>query len=107
MTNRQGYQQGDVLLVRTDRVPEGAVKVAPKARGVVVAEGEATGHAHVMDPRTVTEFEIGGMRFLEVVEPDSLKHEEHDTQTIEPGVYEIRTVVEKDWLADAVRPVFD
>lgn len=103
---REGYQQGDVLLTKTT-LPESATKVDAKARGVVVQEGEATGHAHVMDPRTTTEYEIGGIRLLVVDEPTELVHEEHDTLTIEPGVYEIGGVVEKDWLADAVRPVVD
>ena len=104
---KQGYQQGDVLLTKVDSIPVGAVEVEPKRRGVVVAEGEATGHAHVMDPRTVTEFEVGDMRFLEVRDTTPMTHEEHDPQVVEPGVYEIGGVVEKDWLADAIRPVVD
>lgn len=104
---REGYQQGDVLLKKIDALPNGAESVKPQARGVVVAWGEVTGHAHVLDPRNVTEFEIGGMRFLEVRETSPMTHEEHDPQVVAPGIYEIGGVVEKDWLADAVRPVVD
>ena len=104
---RQGYQQGDVLLKVADTLPEGAVKVAPKPRGVVVAEGEVTGHAHVLDPGIVTEYEFGGLRFLNVAKQTELRHEEHAAVTVAPGLYEIGGVVEKDWLSEAVRPVVD
>jgi len=59
---------------------------------VVLAEGEATGHAHVaMGP---------GLTFtderLTVPESAVLTHEEHSTRTIPKGDFEIRRVVELD-----------
>jgi hypothetical protein len=50
-------RQGDVILVHTDINPESVRAVNPikpiKGR-VVLAEGEVTGHAHVMEPKGVT-----------------------------------------------------
>jgi hypothetical protein len=42
------YQQGDVLLTKIDSLPLGN-KVERKERGYILAEGEATGHAHVIE----------------------------------------------------------
>lgn len=103
----RGYQQGDVLLKIVDGLPGGAEKVAPRARGVVVAEGEVTGHAHVFAPDAVTEYLLAGKRYVKVEKPTALVHEEHLAVTVQPGVYEIGGVVEKDWMEDAVRPVVD
>ena len=59
---------------------------------VVLAEGEATGHAHVAEGT--------GLVFAgdELKVPDSavLTHEEHATRTIPKGDFEIRRVVELD-----------
>lgn len=53
MSKHLAYRQGDVTLVLTTAFPEDDVSFNQKkldAKGrVVLAEGEATGHAHVMD----------------------------------------------------------
>ena len=103
----KGYQQGDFLLISTDAIPDGAVCVPHAPRGCVVAEGEATGHAHVLDPATSEQFTAGGEYYVRVNEPNPLTHEEHDTQIIAPGVYRVGGVVEKDWLEDVTRRVVD
>lgn len=105
---RRGYQQGDVILAQVGLIPADAERETPHARGNVVAEGEVTGHAHVLEPDTSTLFlSPTGKRFVQVRMPTALTHEEHDTQVIAPGLYEIDQVVEKDWLEDAIRPVVD
>jgi hypothetical protein len=93
-------RQGDVLLVPVDSIPEGATPRQSSVRHVL-AEGEATGHAHVIRdrrarlaterihrrwaaPRETTYLVVNGPG------PVALTHEEHDTLVIPPGVYEVR-----------------
>src|SRR5262245_25730783 len=89
-------RQGDVLLIRVGvGVPEGTL-VARDAGRVVLAYGEATGHAHAItadDARLWSSLEDGDTRlFLDITgaAPVALEHEEHDTILVEPGVYEVR-----------------
>jgi hypothetical protein len=50
--NQTKYRQGDVLITRVDKIPKGATEIASnKERGVVLAEGEVTGHAHRIPSR--------------------------------------------------------
>lgn len=105
----KGYQQGDCLVLRRDAMPEGAKPVKPAPRGYVLAEGEHTGHAHVIEATPDVEMfeDANGTLWLRVAEASPLIHEEHKPQTIEPGIYEIRRVVEVDPFADEVRIVAD
>ena len=92
-------RQGDVLLVPVNGVP-GGVRLGSRG-GVVLAEGEATGHAHVIADRRArlarpTDRPPGSPRvevsYLVVDGPGpvELTHEEHDLLLVPPGVYEVR-----------------
>ena len=91
--HRKGLlRQGDVLLIPVDRVPDDGAVTASGWR-VVLAEGEATGHAHavlaeeaeLVETRDGTLYlHVGGTGTAELV------HEEHDTIPIAPGAYEVR-----------------
>lgn len=82
-------RQGDVLLVDASYrggMPADATAVKPEARGTVLAHGEHTGHAHVLDRKKVKYFDAGAQRFVQIIEnlaplehtkPDGLKAE-HD-----------------------------
>lgn len=88
------YRQGDVLLVPVDKVPKG-LKQVPREQGrIVLAHGEATGHAHVLEGGEVeflaTDLEEMEGRFARVLEESELVHDEHDTITVPPGDYEVR-----------------
>lgn len=104
-----GYQQGDVLLKVRAGLPEGAKAVKPGPRGYVLAEGEHTGHAHVIEATPDVEmYERDGVLYLNVKEAATpLVHEEHHAQTVAPGVYEVSRVVEVDPFADEIRAVAD
>ena len=60
----------------------------------MLAEGEATGHAHVVDDERASlhGHRWSEVRYVEVVgdEPVFLVHEEHDRLQVAPGVYEVR-----------------
>ena len=44
--NKNQLQQGDVILEAVDSLPQGIVEVPSEMRGLVLARGEHTGHAH-------------------------------------------------------------
>jgi hypothetical protein len=97
-------QQGDVLLRRSE-LPEGS-KLRIKD-SLTLAEGEVTGHAHRIQQRGSELFDFEGRTFIKLMEPATLKHEEHSPITLEPGVWEVGRVQEYDYLSKMVRPVVD
>lgn len=86
---RSIHRQGDVLLVPVSGVPEGAKRLKPKR--AVIAEGEVTGHVHELVGERVELYgdkaEVIFARIMDA--PAELRHAEHSTQTIAPGVYRI------------------
>jgi hypothetical protein len=86
-------RQGDLLLVPVANLPEQA-RLLRRGR-LVLAEGEATGHAHVVEDERASLYGFGWVGagvYLSVVGdgPVSLVHEEHDPLLVSPGVYEVR-----------------
>ena len=94
-------RQGDLLIVKVIKVPEGAVK----AKSRVLAEGEATGHLHELDTGEV--YEKGGILYFKVEEgvKATLKHPEHKAVTFEPGDY--RVVRQREYEPQGWRYVAD
>lgn len=82
------YRQGDILLIQRDVAPEG-FEVTEKGR-IVVAEGEVTGHEHAVENAELLTRADTELRFLQIMETSGLKHDEHATIDLDPGVYEIR-----------------
>jgi len=83
-------RQGDVLLYQRSTIPADAKPLEPTDRGVVLAEGEVTGHAHRIASRHATLYRTeSDARFLRVTAPVSLKHEEHSPVEIPVGDYQI------------------
>lgn len=77
-------RHGDVVLLKVDRHFETEGEV-----GKVVAEGEATGHAHrIMDKAEVKK--VSGavdQMLVKVLENTEILHEEHDDGPLEKGTY--------------------
>lgn len=100
-------QHGDVLLYVSDIPKDAKIVMADPSRGIVLAEGEATGHAHTIMDSGCTLLEHGGKRYLSVKEPVTLRHQEHKPQVIKPGTYEVKRVREVDPFEEEVRSVRD
>lgn len=94
------YRQGDVWLYKIttgeylNQVSgRGATKADPE-KGLILAEGEATGHHHRIPESGRVELHPGreGVRLLDVSKgkPVTLVHEEHETLEIPAGQYEVR-----------------
>ena len=104
------YRQGDVLLVRTDHPLGDKARPVPREAGrVVLARGEATGHAHTISSPLAELFEErDGRLYLRVsagAEPVRLIHEQHDAIALPPGVYEVRR--QREYTPEAIRRVID
>lgn len=105
------YRQGDVMVRQIKSLPEAATEAKPDGNRVVLAYGEVTGHAHAIDVTEAREFtmaEAGGIvrRFLKVFEHGAnLKHEEHATIELPPGVYEI--IQQREYSPKSIRNVAD
>lgn len=80
-------RQGDLLIRRIDDIPSEVSVMNDK----VLAHGEVTGHKHQMLATQVmrsAEKDIK-IQYLEIVDPDTLVHEEHASITFEPGNYQV------------------
>jgi hypothetical protein len=99
-TTVQSIRQGDVLLTPINSLPAGVVDITPPEGRVVLAYGEVTGHAHAIYERgteaapTVRLWSAGVERFLQVLAPVALKHEEHRHPVLPPGIYRLPAQME-------------
>jgi hypothetical protein len=107
--NEKYYQQGDVIITPiSGAVPESAKPVAKAARGNVLREGEATGHAHVVESKKGRMFTNGNKLLLEILaDQATVVHEEHKPITLNRGLYEIGAVIEADPFSEEIRKVAD
>jgi hypothetical protein len=104
------YRQGDVLLVPVESIPVRLEQVARDGGRVVLAYGEATGHAHAIVGDQATLFrqpEGEAEVFMRVLggAPVALVHDEHDTIMIPPGWY--RVVRQREYSSESIRNVQD
>ena len=96
-------RQGDVLLVKIgDEKPTGKAKAYGR---VVLAEGEVTGHAHVVEGAVAEFVSTDGNRLLWVEAPTTIKHEEHATVMLNPGLWQLGVQMEQT--AEDLRHVMD
>lgn len=107
-------RQGDVLLQQVAALPSGAKEIADggwQDGRLVLMHGEVTGHAHAFygahRPNVRMFRDDAGASYV-VIEnaPASLKHEEHSTIDIPPGVYALPPQLEYD-LVEGARQVQD
>lgn len=115
-------RQGDVLLVPVSALPAGMTPVPLDKGRIVLAYGEVTGHAHAIQierPEAAAEIAEAaiarakaklwrapsGDRYLEVIEPVDLRHEEHTAHSLAVGFYKLPTQVE--YTPAALRRVAD
>ncbi len=101
------YRQGDVMLVEVKAFSLTEAKPVPRDRGrVVLAYGEVTGHAHVIDDALAELFEErDGRIYLKASGPVDLVHEEHGTIAIAPGTYEV--IRQREYNPSEIRRVSD
>ncbi len=104
----QHVRQGDVLVVKVKSVPAGANPVAKDARGIVLMEGELTGHHHRFKADGSIELleTADGERFVTVEgTKKALTHEEHSAIMFADGKFQQMFQVED--FGEEVRQVAD
>jgi len=96
------YQQGDVLIKKTNSVK------GKKLDHLTLAKGEATGHHHTITKGTAELYEKKGTLYLKVLSDEAeLTHQEHKKINLPRGEYEINIVREYDHFAEEARKVLD
>lgn len=107
---RLPIRQGDILLVPV-RVAPPAGRTVPRhpQRGLILAEGEATGHAHAVQEPDATLTETGTADAVEcwliASVPVTLSHEEHAPVMVPTGTY--RVVRAREYTPEEVRRIAD
>jgi hypothetical protein len=106
------YRQGDVLMKRITKLPQGERK---KRENATLAYGEVTGHSHrvAVEDRALAEVLEIDKRGLYVhvsengihIEGIHIVHEEHGTIALPPGDYKI--TIQREWNPEAIRNVLD
>lgn len=106
MKNKQ-YRQGDVLIEQVAKIVRKPSNCLA-AEAIVLAEGEATGHAHVLrtsakDPADW--WKDGEEQFANISAPAEVTHEEHGRIELPEGTY--RIVRQREYTPEAIRHVGD
>ncbi|MCB4791080.1 MAG: hypothetical protein LHV68_04250 [Elusimicrobia bacterium] len=116
-------QHGDVILEKVDTIP-GNAKSILVVDGFIVEKGEGV-HTHTLRSKKVSFkedisalelnsmadkveiYELFGLMYIKVKEAIDLDHEEHGTQTLEPGIYKKNIEREFDYEKSIERKVKD
>jgi hypothetical protein len=118
MKTMKQYRQGDVLIESVAEIPSTAQKQEPSRR-VILAQGEATGHHHVLETADPADWwkpgeiatandksaALAGELFLSLPTGATVTHEEHSTINLPPGVY--RVIRQREYSPEAIRMVAD
>ena len=100
------YRQGDVLLIPVAELPKRLRAVGRQGGRLVLALGEATGHAHAVADPAAELLEDDGGRYLEVGgDGATLSHEEHAPIRLPAGAY--RVVLQREYAPGENRNVAD
>lgn len=105
---------GDVFLTKVEKLPEN-FEALTKSKDSCLAYGEATNHHHKLfrfgEDTGSAAFDLriadDGKRYLKVLEPTILKHQEHRPIEIPPGYYDVGIQREYDPFLKIARQVVD
>lgn len=98
----RAVRHGDVILV-----PVKAIKgTEQKAKQIVLAEGEATGHSHQIIGGKASLFKFNDKTYLKVKSKiATLTHEEHKEIKVPSGDYEV--IIQRDYEPNGWKRVID
>jgi hypothetical protein len=112
-----GPRQGDVLIIKVDRLPNGLEPMPVNSRGLVIAEGETSSHYHVIVADGAKLYRFTDRSYTDLVVDVPVTGEvrvigggaggvdRHTSGPIESGVYRVRVQRRND--AGRVRRVED
>jgi hypothetical protein len=78
-----------VFIERIEELPADAEKVDPENGRFILAEGEATGHAHAVPAVAASLYMAQTMMYLQVLEETEVLHEEHGSIPLGEGLYKV------------------
>lgn len=99
------YQQGDVNLESVDSIDE--LEKVQSQPGIILAEGEVTGHKHRVVEKAELLRDPKGQFYLSTEVDTTIVHEEHKPITIPKGLYRVGIVQEYDYIEMQSRKVSD
>lgn len=99
------YRQGDVLMIPVKKAPKGAKPVDRRNGRLVLAEGEATGHAHTVADGGAALLEHEDGLFLEAPGDVVVEHQEHATVDLPAGTYKV--IRQREYTPQEIRNVRD
>ncbi len=91
-------RQGDILLIEVDSLPSDAVDISPEERRIFLAASDRSGQSHGVAASAVQLFAVYPVpfdhaspqeRFLRVLKPCALEHDEHSPLPLKPGIYRV------------------
>ncbi|HBP64561.1 MAG TPA: hypothetical protein DD730_09860 [Desulfosporosinus sp.] len=99
------FRHGDVDIKQIEKLPT----KLKKSGDLILAFGEVTGHSHRFTDRSQVEVFLAadGMKYLKVLSPSPLIHEEHKEIKILPGLYEVKIEREWDYSEEEMKKVVD
>lgn len=99
------YRQGDVLIVRVNKLPNN-IHAQTKNKGIL-AFGEVTGHSHRVTGATtfVTDKNGEAAEFIRVSRKATVKHEEHSPVSLPKGDYKV--IIQTEFSPEGIRNVAD
>jgi len=104
MEPQKHYRHGDVLFTRIDELPSDLTPLDTKT----VAEGEVTGHHHrFQNEQTLVYKNDTNLKYVSLVKPDTLIHEEHKDMEMPEGNYAITIEREYDAFTKMEKQVRD
>lgn len=99
----QIIRQGDVLLQYVGPIQDEHKNFIANQERVVLAHGEATGHAHAIYDKGVAHLTEDDT--LMIFSQTTLLHEEHNPVGLKPGIY--RKYIQQEYTPDGGRDVID
>ena len=108
-TNTKGARHGDIDFIPLAELPKNIKKVDFTGK-LTIAEGETTGHKHVLlaEPDTIDIYQDEQGRYVMNVKIEAtITHEEHGTKTFAPGLYIQEIEDEFDPFAEELKKVVD
>lgn len=105
------YFHGECVVSKITELPNGIKKLEPKDGRYIVADSETSGNHHCIEETEGAEmYEKDGVLYLKADQPVRLycvDEKRHDTQILEPGIYEIDRANEFDYLTGMKQKVQD
>lgn len=104
------YVQGDVYLIGIKELPKGLSIKKNDNRGIVLAEGEHTGHAHIINDDAIFAILLEGANkemYLQALKEVEIKHQEHKSIVLPAGNYKVGIIREYDYFLEESRKVVD